>query len=66
MPFSCYKRMNDTQKSILLHDCVDTRILKIMANKLNFTYVTFEPQDLQWGYRLKNGSFTGKFTVNTV
>ena len=60
MPFSCYSRSGFANKSVSLNDCVDTRILKAMADKMNFTYQVFEPLDGQWGYRLPNNSFTGK------
>ncbi|XP_076030916.1 putative glutamate receptor [Oratosquilla oratoria] len=56
-PFSCYNKAEDGR--VLLKDCVDTRMLRGMAETFNFTYTVREPHDGQWGYLLKNGSYSG-------
>ncbi|XP_066985951.1 glutamate receptor U1-like [Macrobrachium rosenbergii] len=56
-PFSCYEKTGG--RDVRLKDCVDTRMMNAVAGTLNFTYKVREPADLQWGYKLDNGTYTG-------
>ncbi|XP_068223520.1 uncharacterized protein [Palaemon carinicauda] len=56
-PFSCYEKTKG--RDVRLKDCVDTRMINAVAGTLNFTYRVREPEDLQWGYKLDNGTYTG-------
>ncbi|XP_042231485.1 glutamate receptor ionotropic, delta-2-like [Homarus americanus] len=57
-PFILYSSGNSTHP-LKMEDCLDKRIIDIIAQVHNFTYEVYEPVDRRWGYRLDNGTFLG-------
>ncbi|XP_069995942.1 glutamate receptor ionotropic, kainate 2-like [Penaeus vannamei] len=60
-PYIEYSRDEDQLGTrVSLQDSLDTRMLTVVAEALNFTYVVREPWDRQWGvYREDTGNWTG-------
>ncbi|XP_066937544.1 glutamate receptor-like [Macrobrachium rosenbergii] len=54
--------IRDTDKpgtSVQFVDCLEIRMLREMAEKMNLTFRAFMPIDDQWGQLLDNGTWTG-------
>ncbi|XP_068223238.1 probable glutamate receptor [Palaemon carinicauda] len=61
-PFMHYTEGNATHR-IVLKDCLDRNIMRVISKYYNFSFDLYEPADGQWGYQLDNGSFTGVLGV---
>ncbi|XP_066986684.1 glutamate receptor ionotropic, delta-2-like [Macrobrachium rosenbergii] len=61
-PFMHYTEGNATHR-IVLKDCLDRNIMRVISRYYNFSFDLYEPADGQWGYQLDNGSFTGVLGV---
>ncbi|XP_066966026.1 probable glutamate receptor [Macrobrachium rosenbergii] len=59
-PFSSYVQSKNGPGGVVkLLDSFDKRLLEAMSSGMNFTYNVRSPKDMQTGYQLQNGSWTG-------
>ncbi|XP_045122783.1 uncharacterized protein LOC123511189 isoform X2 [Portunus trituberculatus] len=59
-PYISYERLQgDKNPTLRLRDSLNTRMITVLAQHLNFTYEVMEPEDCQWGLEASGGNWTG-------
>ncbi|XP_063868257.1 uncharacterized protein LOC135104655 [Scylla paramamosain] len=58
-PYISYERMQGANPTLRFRDSLNTRMITVLAQHLNFTYEVMEPEDCQWGLEGNGGNWTG-------